>query len=131
MVINFKKNSTIAIILSTCTFQVLLKARRMDNPLEFSLVEETSVQDSLPQTGSRSSFFGGSSKHSKPHTIRRILNESELVYPVQTNWKTTGRFLLERKEIVGEKVKSPFHIKFSKKNITIAKSITIRRIINS
>ncbi|XP_050082243.1 1-phosphatidylinositol 4,5-bisphosphate phosphodiesterase epsilon-1-like [Anopheles aquasalis] len=59
--------------------QALLKARRLDNPNNFVLVEELNY----------------SSKGND--TMQRILLDDENVYMTQANWKTIGRFVIHER----------------------------------
>uniref|UniRef100_A0A915IWF8 Ras-associating domain-containing protein n=1 Tax=Romanomermis culicivorax TaxID=13658 RepID=A0A915IWF8_ROMCU len=133
--------------------KVLMKARRLEDPINFVLIEETSghqsgslpglvnnsnnaagcgsscnaVASSSASVSSpnaaiggvqslRASFFGSVSKIAKAAATmqpastaavtqisRRILEETETVFNVQSHWKTTGRFVLRRKDSLSEK----------------------------
>lgn len=61
--------------------QALVKARRMENPNSFVLVEELE--------------YGGSSSSSSNNSQQRPLANEENVYSTQANWKTIGRFILQ------------------------------------
>lgn len=61
--------------------QSLVKARRMENPNNFVLVEELE--------------YGSSSSSSSNNTQQRPLSNEENVYSTQANWKTIGRFILQ------------------------------------
>lgn len=62
--------------------QSLVKARRMENPNNFVLVEELEF---------------GSIGNSASNTQQRQLADDEKVYMTQANWKTIGRFILQDK----------------------------------
>ncbi|XP_037922568.1 1-phosphatidylinositol 4,5-bisphosphate phosphodiesterase epsilon-1-like [Hermetia illucens] len=61
--------------------QALIKARRMEDPSNFVLVEELE--------------FGSSSNSTAINTQQRSLADDENVYQTQANWKTIGRFILQ------------------------------------
>lgn len=62
--------------------QALVKARRMENPNSFVLVEELE-------------FGSSSSSSNNNNTQQRPLANEENVYSTQANWKTIGRFILQ------------------------------------
>lgn len=62
--------------------QSLVKARRMENPNNFVLVEELE-------------FGSSGSSSSSNNTQQRPLHDDENVYLTQANWKTIGRFILQ------------------------------------
>ncbi|CAG7724464.1 unnamed protein product [Allacma fusca] len=79
--------------------QAFVKARRLEDPSKFVLVEE--LEPMVPSTsGVGTSDSAGSFK--KKSTLRgtnRILDDNENVYEVQLKWNTVGRFVLrERKQ---------------------------------
>ncbi|XP_052867196.1 1-phosphatidylinositol 4,5-bisphosphate phosphodiesterase epsilon-1-like [Anopheles cruzii] len=59
--------------------QALLKARRLDNPNNFVLVEELNFSNKSNDT------------------MQRILLDDENVYVTQANWKTIGRFVIHER----------------------------------
>lgn len=61
--------------------QSLLKARRMENPDNFVLIEELE--------------FGSSTSGGSNNTQQRPLDASENIFSTQANWKTIGRFILQ------------------------------------
>lgn len=67
--------------------QSLLKARRMEDPNSFVLIEELEYGSS--GTGSSSS-----------NTQQRPLSSDEIIFSTQANWKTIGRFILQEKSQV-------------------------------
>lgn len=68
--------------------QSLLKARRMEDPNSFVLIEEL-------EYGSTGTGGSGSS-----NTQQRPLATDEIVFSTQANWKTIGRFILQDKSSV-------------------------------
>ncbi|RWS26021.1 Phosphoinositide phospholipase C-like protein, partial [Leptotrombidium deliense] len=84
-------NSTAQDIIS----QALLKARRMEDPKSFILMEEISIGD-RPVSGSEPS----TTKHreSSAFESKRILDDNENVYLAQAAWKGKGLFRLVRKD---------------------------------
>lgn len=67
--------------------QSLLKARRMEDPNSFVLIEE--LEYGSTGTGSSSS-----------NTQQRPLASDEIIFSTQANWKTIGRFILQEKSQV-------------------------------
>lgn len=68
--------------------QSLLKARRMEDPNSFVLIEE--LEYGSTSTGSSSSN----------NTQQRPLACDEIIFSTQANWKTIGRFVLQEKSQV-------------------------------
>lgn len=66
--------------------QSLVKARRMEDPNNFVLVEELE--------------FGGGAPNSACTTQQRQVPDGESIYRTQANWKTIGRFVLQEKSLV-------------------------------
>lgn len=66
--------------------QSLVKARRMEDPNNFVLVEELD--------------FGGGAPNAVCTTQQRQVPDSESIYRTQANWKTIGRFVLQEKSLV-------------------------------
>lgn len=66
--------------------QSLVKARRMEDPNNFVLVEELE--------------FGAGAPNSACTIQQRHVPESENIYRTQANWKTIGRFVLQEKSLV-------------------------------
>ncbi|XP_072761213.1 1-phosphatidylinositol 4,5-bisphosphate phosphodiesterase epsilon-1 isoform X2 [Anoplolepis gracilipes] len=64
--------------------QALIKARRMESPSKFALVEELE--------------WGGAGAVGSGNRQLRVLNDDENVYSTQAFWKTLGRFILREKE---------------------------------
>ncbi|XP_014219274.1 1-phosphatidylinositol 4,5-bisphosphate phosphodiesterase epsilon-1-like isoform X2 [Copidosoma floridanum] len=64
--------------------QALIKARRMEDPAKFALVEELE--------------WGGSGAMGSGKVQFRILGDEENVYSTQACWKTLGRFILRERE---------------------------------
>lgn len=75
--------------------QSLVKARRMEDPNSFVLIEELEYGS----TGTGTSGSGGSSSGSS-NTQQRPLATDEIVFSTQANWKTIGRFILQDKSSV-------------------------------
>ncbi|XP_055677363.1 1-phosphatidylinositol 4,5-bisphosphate phosphodiesterase epsilon-1-like isoform X3 [Lutzomyia longipalpis] len=65
--------------------QALIKARRLENPSNFVLVEELE--------------YGGGGSSMVTNTQQRSLHDDENVYLTQANWKTIGRFILQEKSV--------------------------------
>lgn len=65
--------------------QSLLKARRMENPKNFVLIEELE--------------YGSTGVTSSSNTQQRPLVNDENVFTTQANWKTIGRFILQDKSL--------------------------------
>ncbi|ODN01451.1 1-phosphatidylinositol 4,5-bisphosphate phosphodiesterase epsilon-1 [Orchesella cincta] len=79
--------------------QAFVKARRLEDPSRFVLIEE--LEPMLPSTSAQSSESAGSSfrKKSSSRTTTRILDDDENVYERQLKWNTVGKFVLkERKQ---------------------------------
>lgn len=72
--------------------QALIKARRLENPSQFLLIEELE--------------YGGNKQ-------QRVLADDENVYSTQAHWPTIGRFILYERDAV-KKVKSTAFEKLSK-----------------
>lgn len=71
--------------------QALLKARRMENPKNFVLIEEIEIEnDSACGSGNQR----GKHRESTTTVTRRILDANENVYSCQAAWKTKGLFRL-------------------------------------
>lgn len=64
--------------------QALVKARRMENPNKFILVEELE--------------WGGNRQY-------RVLPDDENVYKTQSHWQTIGRFMLRERQEIGRRQK--------------------------
>lgn len=64
--------------------QALVKARRMEDPMKFVLVEELE--------------WGGASAVGSGNRQLRVLRDDENIYSTQTFWKTLGRFILRERE---------------------------------
>ncbi len=72
--------------------QALIKARRLENPSQFVLIEELE--------------YGGN-KH------QRVLSDDENIYRTQAHWPTLGRFILHERDAI-KKVRSTTFEKLSK-----------------
>lgn len=66
--------------------QSLLKARRMEDPNSFVLIEELE--------------YGSTNTGSSSNTQQRPLTSDEIIFSTQANWKTIGRFILQDKSQV-------------------------------
>jgi len=85
--------------------QVLQKSRGTTDASEFSLVEELQTQATATESGTverkdSPGFrmkFGRPSVVKAPMAIQRILDDGELVYNVQRQWKDPGRLLLQQR----------------------------------
>lgn len=64
--------------------QALVKARRMEDPMKFVLVEELE--------------WGGAGAVGSGNRQLRVLRDDENVYSTQAFWKTLGRFILRERE---------------------------------
>ncbi|XP_011137962.1 1-phosphatidylinositol 4,5-bisphosphate phosphodiesterase epsilon-1 [Harpegnathos saltator] len=64
--------------------QALVKARRMEDPMKFALVEELE--------------WGGAAAVGSGNRQLRVLRDDENVYSTQAFWKTLGRFILRERE---------------------------------
>ena len=64
--------------------QALVKARRMEDPMKFALVEELE--------------WGGTGAVGSGSRQLRVLRDDENVYSTQAFWKTLGRFILRERE---------------------------------
>ncbi|XP_053978148.1 1-phosphatidylinositol 4,5-bisphosphate phosphodiesterase epsilon-1-like isoform X2 [Hylaeus volcanicus] len=64
--------------------QALVKARRMEDPMKFALVEELE--------------WGGTGAVGSGNRQLRVLRDDENVYSTQAFWKTLGRFILRERE---------------------------------
>jgi len=68
-----------------------VKARRLEDPTKFVLVEE--LEPMLPSTsaGTSSDSAGSFRKKAMQRSTNRILEDDENVYEVQLKWNTVGR----------------------------------------
>ncbi|CAL4059438.1 unnamed protein product, partial [Meganyctiphanes norvegica] len=77
--------------------QALVKARRMEDPSKFVLVEEL-------EYGQLTELMGGTSRRRSPRIERRVLEDTENVFEVQAAWQTLGKLVLrERGAAWGER----------------------------
>jgi phosphatidylinositol phospholipase C epsilon len=73
--------------------QAFVKARRLEDPSKFVLVEELEpMVPSTSQSGTSDSV-GSFRKKTVQRTISRCLEDDENVYEVQLKWNTVGRFV--------------------------------------
>ncbi|XP_037802088.1 1-phosphatidylinositol 4,5-bisphosphate phosphodiesterase epsilon-1-like isoform X2 [Penaeus monodon] len=70
--------------------QALVKARRMEDPARFVLVEEL-------EYGQLTELTGSTTSRRKPRIERRALPDSENIYKVQAAWKTLGKLVLRER----------------------------------
>lgn len=75
--------------------QALLKARRMEDPRNFVIIEEIEY---YCDTGSDSASGTSKSKSKMSGCWRRVLEDHENVYSVQAEWKTKGKFELKNRD---------------------------------
>ncbi|KAG8224032.1 hypothetical protein J437_LFUL001109 [Ladona fulva] len=78
--------------------QALVKARRMEDPARFVLVEELEWGGSTGSgvADSTSGALSGTSGRRRTRQ-QRILDDDENVYTTQANWRTLGRFVLRER----------------------------------
>ncbi|KAK4312307.1 hypothetical protein Pmani_016237, partial [Petrolisthes manimaculis] len=70
--------------------QALVKARRMEDPTRFVLVEEL-------EYGQLTEPSGGAAKRRYPRVERRVVPDNENIYKVQAAWKTLGKLVLKER----------------------------------
>ncbi|XP_071517355.1 1-phosphatidylinositol 4,5-bisphosphate phosphodiesterase epsilon-1-like isoform X2 [Panulirus ornatus] len=70
--------------------QALVKARRMEDPTRFVLVEEL-------EYGQLTEPTGGTARRRCPRVERRVLPDTENIYKVQAAWKTLGKLVLRER----------------------------------
>lgn len=75
--------------------QALLKARRLEDPREFVIVEELEYF-----SDTNSDVVSGSKVKNKIGGWRRVLDDDENVYLAQAEWKTKGKFELKHRDDV-------------------------------
>ncbi|KRY76733.1 1-phosphatidylinositol 4,5-bisphosphate phosphodiesterase epsilon-1 [Trichinella pseudospiralis] len=114
--------------------QVLVKARRMEDPSEFVLVEEIDAHG-LQSNGSKSSLTGLSSSISikaaasgQHNKIRHILDDNDNVYIIQNGWKVPSRFVLERRQEANESQKLE---KPKSSSLNVMRSLNFRKKASS
>lgn len=106
--------------------QALLKARRMENPEKFVLVEEIEIEN---DTANSTNTQRGKHRESTATVSRRILDSNENVYLCQNAWKTKGLFRLVR---IDELNQTPTHKSESKSSPSFGlNSKTFHRITRS
>ncbi|XP_069959980.1 1-phosphatidylinositol 4,5-bisphosphate phosphodiesterase epsilon-1 isoform X3 [Cherax quadricarinatus] len=71
--------------------QALVKARRMEDPARFVLVEELEYGQLTELTG------GTTHRRRCPRVERRVLPDTENIYKVQAAWKTLGKLVLKER----------------------------------
>ncbi|XP_063888080.1 1-phosphatidylinositol 4,5-bisphosphate phosphodiesterase epsilon-1-like isoform X4 [Scylla paramamosain] len=70
--------------------QALVKARRMEDPTRFVLVEEL-------EYGQLTEMAGSSAKKRCPRVERRVLPDNQNIYKVQAGWQTLGKLVLRER----------------------------------
>ncbi|KAK7070498.1 1-phosphatidylinositol 4,5-bisphosphate phosphodiesterase epsilon-1 [Halocaridina rubra] len=70
--------------------QALVKARRMEDPARFVLVEEL-------EYGQLTDLTGTTARRRCPRVERRVLPDTENIYKVQAAWKTLGKLVLKER----------------------------------
>lgn len=92
--------------------QALVKARRMEDPMKFALVEEL-------EWGGAGAVGSGKCQH-------RILRDEENVYSTQAFWKTLGRFILrEREQALPRKHLLPATLDRLSKGFSVGRSVSL------
>lgn len=70
--------------------QAFVKARRLEDPAKFVLIEE--LEPMLPSSSAQGSESAGSfRKKSSSRTTTKILDDDENVYERQLKWNTVGK----------------------------------------
>ena len=92
--------------------QALVKARRMEDPSRFALVEELE--------------WGGTGAVGSGKCQFRILGENENVYSTQAFWKTLGRFILrEREQAIPRRHLLPATLDRLSKGFSVGRSVSL------
>lgn len=92
--------------------QALVKARRMEDPCKFSLVEELE--------------WGGTGAVGSGKRQLRVLRDDENVYGTQAFWKTLGRFVLkEREQAPPKKNLIPATLDKISKGFSVGRSVSL------
>jgi phosphatidylinositol phospholipase C epsilon len=71
--------------------QAFVKARRLEDPSKFVLVEELEPMVASTSAVGTSESAGSFRKKSALRATNRILHDNENVYEVQLKWNTVGR----------------------------------------
>ncbi|XP_076673578.1 1-phosphatidylinositol 4,5-bisphosphate phosphodiesterase epsilon-1 isoform X1 [Andrena cerasifolii] len=92
--------------------QALVKARRMEDPMKFALVEELE--------------WGGTSAVGSGNRQLRVLRDDENVYSTQAFWKTLGRFILrEREQPIPRRHLLPATLDRISKGFSVGRSVSL------
>jgi phosphatidylinositol phospholipase C epsilon len=92
--------------------QALVKARRMENPTKFALVEELE--------------WGGTGAVGSGKCQFRILSDNENIYSTQAFWKTLGRFILrEREQAIPRRHLLPATLDKISKGFSVGRSVSL------
>lgn len=92
--------------------QALVKARRMEDPTKFALVEELE--------------WGGTGAVGSGKCQFRILGDNENVYTTQAFWKTLGRFILrEREQAIPRRHLLPATLDRLSKGFNVGRSVSL------
>ncbi|XP_043491722.1 1-phosphatidylinositol 4,5-bisphosphate phosphodiesterase epsilon-1-like isoform X2 [Polistes fuscatus] len=92
--------------------QALVKARRMEDPMKFVLVEELE--------------WGGAGAVGSGSRQQRVLRDDENVYSTQAFWKTLGRFSLrEREQIAPRRHLIPTTLDRLSKGFSVGRSVSL------
>ncbi|XP_034937622.1 1-phosphatidylinositol 4,5-bisphosphate phosphodiesterase epsilon-1-like [Chelonus insularis] len=92
--------------------QALVKARRMEDPTKFALVEELE--------------WGGTGAVGSGNHQLRVLRDEENVYSTQAMWKTLGRFILrEREQAIPRKHLLPATLDRISKGFSVGRSVSL------
>lgn len=92
--------------------QALIKARRMENPSNFALVEELE--------------WGGAGAVGSGNRQLRVLSDDENVYTTQACWKTLGRFILrEREQAIPRRNLLPATLDRLSKGFSVGRSVSL------
>ncbi|XP_074103841.1 1-phosphatidylinositol 4,5-bisphosphate phosphodiesterase epsilon-1 isoform X1 [Cotesia typhae] len=92
--------------------QALVKARRMEDPSKFALVEELE--------------WGGAGAVGSGNRQLRLLRDEENVYSTQAFWKTLGRFILrEREQAIPRKHLLPATLDRISKGFSVGRSVSL------
>ncbi|XP_023290532.1 1-phosphatidylinositol 4,5-bisphosphate phosphodiesterase epsilon-1 [Orussus abietinus] len=92
--------------------QALVKARRMEDPMKFALIEELE--------------WGGAGAVGSGNRQLRVLRDDENVYSTQAFWKTLGRFILrEREQAIPRRHLLPATLDRLSKGFSVGRSVSL------
>lgn len=92
--------------------QALVKARRMEDPIKFALVEELE--------------WGGTGAVGSGSRQLRVLRDDENVYSTQAFWKTLGRFIMrEREQAIPRRHLLPATLDRLSKGFSVGRSVSL------